>query len=128
MGWSVAVAGDTVVVGAYLEDSSSTGVNVRPNDFTDDVGAAYIFTGLDLVDDSPFAIASIILSGRNVLISFPTLTGKSYTFWRSDTLAPTSWANTGLAAIAGDGTPKTFATPAPVAGVPNRFYRVQREP
>ena len=43
-GWSVAVSGDTVVVGAYLEDSSTLGVNSTPNEGAVDSGAAYVFT------------------------------------------------------------------------------------
>ncbi|MEK6281236.1 MAG: FG-GAP repeat protein [Acidobacteriota bacterium] len=43
-GFSVAVSGDTVVVGAYLEDSSTTGVNSTPNESAADSGAAYVFT------------------------------------------------------------------------------------
>ncbi len=42
-GWSVAIAGDTVVVGAFREDSSTTGVNSTPNERARDSGAAYIF-------------------------------------------------------------------------------------
>jgi hypothetical protein len=42
-GTSVAVSGDTVVVGAYLEDSSTTGVNSIPNDNASDAGAVYLF-------------------------------------------------------------------------------------
>jgi hypothetical protein len=48
-GFSVAVSGDTVVVGAFLEDSSTTGVNSTPDDtngFFFNAGAAYVFTGL----------------------------------------------------------------------------------
>ena len=45
-GVSVAVSGDTVVVGAHTEDSSSTGVNSTPNDSAPNSGAAYVFTGL----------------------------------------------------------------------------------
>ena len=43
-GWSVAVSGDTIVVGAVAEDSGSTGVNSEGtnNDATDS-GAAYVF-------------------------------------------------------------------------------------
>ena len=43
-GWSVAVSGDTVVVGAILEDSSTTGVNSTPDEIAADSGAAYVFT------------------------------------------------------------------------------------
>ena len=47
-GLSVAVSGDTVVVGAIGEDSSSTGVNSVPNELASAAGAAYVFTGLGL--------------------------------------------------------------------------------
>ncbi len=40
---SVAVSGDTVVVGAWDEDSSTTGVNSTPNEGASDSGAAYVF-------------------------------------------------------------------------------------
>ncbi len=42
-GRSVAVSGDTVVVGADREKSSTTGVNSAPNDNSNDAGAAYVF-------------------------------------------------------------------------------------
>ena len=42
-GWSAAVSGDMVVVGAYHEDSSTTGVNSTPNESATDAGAAYVF-------------------------------------------------------------------------------------
>lgn len=44
MGNSVAVAGDTAVVGAHLEDSNATSVNGdQNNDNAPDAGAAYVF-------------------------------------------------------------------------------------
>jgi hypothetical protein len=45
-GWSVAVAGDTVVVGAVSEDSSATGINApggQSDNSAFDAGAAYVF-------------------------------------------------------------------------------------
>ena len=43
-GWSVAIADDTVVVGAYGEDSGATGVNGNQSDNTaPNAGAAYVF-------------------------------------------------------------------------------------
>jgi uncharacterized repeat protein (TIGR02543 family) len=43
-GYSVAVSGDTVVVGAYLEDGNATGVNGnQANDLAQASGAAYVF-------------------------------------------------------------------------------------
>ena len=47
-GSSVAVSGDTVVVGANLEDSNAIGVNrEQANNSTKDSGAAYVFTRSD---------------------------------------------------------------------------------
>jgi len=43
-GYSVAISGDTVVVGAHFEDSNATGVNGnQTNHLADDSGAAYVF-------------------------------------------------------------------------------------
>ncbi len=43
-GWSVAISGDTIVVGAYSEDSNATGVNGNQADNSADTpGAAYVF-------------------------------------------------------------------------------------
>jgi hypothetical protein len=43
-GWSVAVSGDTVVVGAYQEESNATGVNGNEADNSlSQAGAAYVF-------------------------------------------------------------------------------------
>jgi FG-GAP repeat/Bacterial Ig-like domain len=43
-GFSVAVSGDTAVVGAKGESSSTTGVNSIPNELSGTSGAAYVFT------------------------------------------------------------------------------------
>ncbi len=45
-GVSVALSGDgnTLAVGAYLEDSSTTGINSTPNELAADAGAVYVFT------------------------------------------------------------------------------------
>lgn len=43
-GWSVAISGDTIVVGAYWEDSNATGVDGNgANNSAEDSGAAYVF-------------------------------------------------------------------------------------
>lgn len=42
-GFSVAVDGDTVVVGAPFEDSGTSGVNTIPNEAASESGAAYVF-------------------------------------------------------------------------------------
>jgi trimeric autotransporter adhesin len=53
-GISVAVSGDTVVVGATGEDSSTAGVNSTPNESAGSSGAAYIFSGFDLSSQTPY--------------------------------------------------------------------------
>lgn len=42
-GWGVSASGDLIVVAAYGEDSSSTGVNGTPDELAPDSGAAYVF-------------------------------------------------------------------------------------
>ena len=42
-GYAVAISGDTVVVGARLEDSSTTGINTAPDESASAAGAAYVF-------------------------------------------------------------------------------------
>jgi len=46
-GYSVAVSEDTVVIGAYAEDSNSTGINSMPNEAASGAGAAYVFVRSD---------------------------------------------------------------------------------
>ena len=43
-GYSVGISGDTLVVGALSEDSSTAGVNGIPNENASNSGAAYVFT------------------------------------------------------------------------------------
>jgi len=45
-GWSLSLSGDgnTLAVGAYLEDSSTTGINSTPNEDATGSGAAFVFT------------------------------------------------------------------------------------
>lgn len=46
-GFSAAISGDTVVIGASMEDGGSSGVNGDASDFSNgQSGAAYVFTGL----------------------------------------------------------------------------------
>lgn len=46
-GGSVAISGDSVVVGASFEDSTTTGVNTTPNENVSSAGAAYVFERVD---------------------------------------------------------------------------------
>jgi hypothetical protein len=67
-GFSVAVAGDAVAVGAYHEDSAATGVNGNQSDNSAEwSGAAYLFTGI----------------GRSVALTLaPDGTGGYFLRWR----------------------------------------------
>jgi len=66
--------------------------------------------------------ASIAISGSNLVVSFPTVSGKSYRLERSDTLANGSWT-TLSDNIAGTGG-VLQVTDVGAASQPKRFYRV----
>jgi hypothetical protein len=82
-GFSVAVSGDTVVVGAYQEDGSGSGVNRPSNNLADRSGAAYVFVRIGTnwnqqaylkasntgVDD--FFGFSVAVSGDTVVVGAP---------------------------------------------------------
>jgi hypothetical protein len=91
-GWSVAVSADFIVVGAYLEDSSTLGVNSTPNEGAADSGAAYVFT----------APAGGTVGGSIAAMTSPapgaTLTGASVTFtWSAGSGAVAYWLDVGSA-------------------------------
>ncbi len=79
-GWSVAVSGDTVVVGAFWEDSNATGVNGNQSDNSAlSAGAAYVFvrTGTNWVQQAYLKAstagttefgASVAMSGNTVIL------------------------------------------------------------
>ena len=107
----MAVSGDTVVVGAYLEDSSTTGVNSTPNESATDAGAAYVF--------------SLSTLSNPVLNIVTTGSGQATFSWSPDTpgcvlqetlsLSPTNWVNSA------SGTTNPAVVPATV---PTKFYRL----
>ncbi len=80
--------------------------------------------GTVLINATSFFRPIFVQSGGNFIISFPTVTGKTYLLQRSDDVSGT-WINNGNATITGDGSVKQFLAPAPIIGVPRRFYRVQ---
>ena len=104
-GLTVAVSGDTVVVGAYGEDSNSTGVNSTPNDTGDqnfNSGAAYVFVrnGTAWSQQAYLKTSntgagdyfgySVAVSGDTVVVgaygaASPTNPGAAYVFARSGT-------------------------------------------
>lgn len=75
----------------------------------------------------PSAQSEITQSNGQLLISFPTLTGRTYALWQNNTLTG-PWQNTGLPAISGNDAVQQFTVPAPDIGEPKRFYRVQLAP
>ncbi len=69
-GWSVAVSGETVVVGAYQEDSNATGVNGdQANNSAFNPGAAYIFAVGLPTPTSPFASPDAVCGGEPASLS-----------------------------------------------------------
>ena len=76
---------------------------------------------------SVFRSTSAVRSGGNLIITFPSVTGRTYTLWQSDVLSG-AWTNTNQTPITGNGSPKSFSVPTPVPGVPKRFHRVQVGP
>jgi hypothetical protein len=83
-GYGVAVSGDTLVVGANLEDSNATGVNGNPgNNSATDSGAAYVFVrnGTNWVQQAYLKASntgandqfgwSVAVSGDTVVVGVP---------------------------------------------------------
>lgn len=62
-GHSVAVVGNTIVVGALYEDSSTTGVNSMPNESARSSGAAYVF---DLPEPPVFPEIAVEQAGSDI--------------------------------------------------------------
>jgi hypothetical protein len=65
-------------------------------------------------------------SGGDLLLSFPTLPGLTYSLWQSGTMADGTWTDTGLPALTGTGATRTFTVSDSPA--PRRFFRVQVNP
>ena len=79
-GWSVAVAADTVVVGALNEDSSTTGVQAGAGTIFNESatsGAAYIFTLAGAVPDIALAQVGAVADGGSVACGTVTVGSSS---------------------------------------------------
>lgn len=91
-GWSVAVSGDVVAVGAPLEDSAATGINGDPNNNTlDAAGAVYVFRRVsgtwtqeayvkhfsNAITEGSKCGASLALRGETLIVGAPTENGNS---------------------------------------------------
>ena len=105
-GNAVGVSGGTVVVGSYLEDSSTLGVNTAANENSVDSGAAYMFSmsvpGLDFNAD-----------GKPDILWQQPATGELWTWFMNGTAyagaasisPPTAWRVPAAADFNGDGKP-----------------------
>jgi hypothetical protein len=115
-GYSVAVDGDTVVVGAPLEDSSSTGVGGAVNDSASDSGAAYVFTrtGTTWTEQAYVKASntgagdyfgySVAVDGDTVVVgalSEDIFAGAAYMFLITADSAPQQVATSGAAGVPG---------------------------
>jgi len=72
---------------------------------------------------SAFHITSIVTSGNDVVVSFTSVTNRTYDLQDTDSFNPTNW-NPVVTGIAGDGTISS-GTDSGAAGISDRFYRVR---
>lgn len=123
-GYSVAVSGGTVVVGAWEEDSDATGVNGnQKNNSAGESGAVYVFTGAGpLAPGLPPRIVSIVRApGGAIVLPVETAPGRSYTLQVSEDLA--AWTDLSTRPAT---TNRIEFTDTPAANTVKRFYRVEQ--
>lgn len=121
-GYSVAVSGDTVVVGANSENGSATGVNGTPNESASNAGAAYTFTGLgpapEIAIEEP-AVINLADGGSTIDFGTAALASagvtKTFTIRNLGTADLTGIAVTKGGANAADFTVNTSGTAATLA-------------
>jgi hypothetical protein len=118
-GNSVAVSGDTVVVGANFEDSSTTGVNSTPGEGASRSGAAYVFTGL-----GPVVAPALTLtrSGTDVIVSWPS-PSTGFTLEQTAALAAAASWVTNSGSVSDNGTTKAVTVPTTNSA---QFFRLHR--
>ena len=120
-GGSVAVSGDTVVVGADGESSNATGVNGNQSDNSAPYsGAAYVFTLSSA--SPPFSLQPPTRSGTNLVIQFTSAAGYKYYLERSPAVVPTSWS---VVSTNDGGGVITLQVPVNPAA-PHEFFRVRK--
>jgi sugar lactone lactonase YvrE len=109
-GGSVSVDGDTVVVGASGEDSSTTGVNSVPDERGANTGAAYIFTDMTVALAVPIVVnptvASIkateaLLGGNVITDGGATVTERGVVYSATTTNSYPLINGTGVVKVAG---------------------------
>ena len=116
-GYSVAVSGDTVVVGAIQEASSTTGVNSTPNELASNAGAAYVFTGLGVATvttptSASIAATSATLGGNVTSDGGATITATGIVYAPTATNTNPQIGGTGVTDLAGLATTGVFTVSA----------------
>jgi VCBS repeat-containing protein len=116
-GFSVAVSGDTVVVGANQEDSSTTGVNSTANELASNSGAVYAFAGLGVATvttptSASSAATSATLGGNVISDGGATITARGIVYAQTATNNNPQIGGTGVTNIVGSGTTGVFTVTA----------------
>jgi len=124
-GSAMSVSGDTVVVGASVEDSNATGVNGNQSDNSaSDSGAAYVFTGLGPPPPPPPQLA-IEPSANGMRLSWP-LSASDYWLEQISALPllpeVAIWSPV-LLPSESNGTHRFITVPSPSE---NTFYRLRK--
>jgi hypothetical protein len=118
-GYSLALSDDTMIVGAYSEDSNATGVNGNQNNHSAPAaGAAYAFSGLGL--ERPRL--TVLRSGLDLVLSWPT-NAPDFTLQSATNLAPpVNWMDS-------SNSPSVAGTQFMVTNTPSnnsQFYRLKK--
>ena len=113
----MAVSGDTVVVGARSEDSSTTGVNSAADEGASGAGAAYIFNGLGVATvttptSASIAATSATLGGNVTSDGGATITARGIVYAVTATNNNPQIGGTGVTTVAGSGTTGVFTVSA----------------
>lgn len=118
--FSVSMSGNTVVVGAAFEDSSTTGINGDQSDNSAvNSGAAYVFTGFCFGPR-----LTVMADGSNgYFIRYTAVAGHTYRLHRTTNLTD-SWSTTATVTAASSGLAEFHDTNAPVG---QAFYRVTQD-
>jgi hypothetical protein len=116
-GISVAVSGDTVVVGAYFEDSSTTGVNSTADELASNSGAVFVFTGLGVATvttptSASSAATSATLGGNVTSAGGATITARGIVYSQTATNNNPQIGGTGVTNVVGSGTTGVFTVSA----------------
>jgi len=126
-GYSVSASGDTVVVGAVGEDSSTTGVNSAPNENAQSAGASYVFLSQGTGTVSPFALAGVTRLGNgSIQFGFTNGSGLPFTVLATTNVALpfNTWSNLGPAVETPASSGQYQFSDPQATNHTERFYRV----